>query len=156
MGILTGSKSIMADIKLDEETKKALLGVAPFSTASRNEFTPAIYLRKNEDGTDVIPEHARPVFILRPFAKVERDVALRIAATVETVSIAEIDECTRKIVTGWRNLFDAGTGEEIQYSGVDGCSASLWEDIPSMVRGAIFSRAILISGLLFGERLGLK
>jgi hypothetical protein len=148
----------MAEIRLTDEVKAALIGVAPFSTSQTMDFTPAVYMRKDADGSDIIPVEARPVFVIRPFSKGERDAAIKLSADVEKADSVEISEHCRKIVKGWRNLFDAGTGEDIPFKAdaLGICERELWESIPPMIRGAIFTRCIVISGLMFGDKLGLK
>lgn len=145
----------MAEKVFDEEVRKQLLGVLPFSVSATINYTPAQY--------DEIPEEFRPNFLLRAFNKAESEkvrATLLRASTMKTLDLEKATkEFVRQCVMGWDNLIDAGTMDPIDYkeeAGVGGCSKDLFDTLPVSVVGDIFKYIARISGLLNIEKLGLE
>ena len=103
---------------LTPEVRAALLSKIPFSVNATTEYTPKPYMTKIKDseGKDTdeysIPEEFRPVFTVRSFTKQESYDVKKVCTKGEEKGI---QEWTRKVVIGWKNMFDAGTLEEIEY-----------------------------------------
>jgi len=135
-------------IMLDEETKKALTGLAPFSAEVVFDFTPELYEKRG------IKEEFRPVYSLRVFTKAEQDSILTALESDDTGK--KLFEITRKAVMGWSTVIDIGNSELIEYVGdKNGCSAEVFGRITQVDRTAIFGKLSFVSGLRKTEQLGL-
>lgn len=142
---------------MDEETRKKLEGLLPFSVKSTTEFTPSSI------GED-IPEEYRPVFSIRPFNREEMRSATTIFKGLSNDSESgdlekedKLAECSRKVVMGWKNLFDVGTGEEIEYTQDvnGGADKEKFEMITPDMKASILVESVRISGLLNLSKVGL-
>ena len=138
---------------LDEATRKLLHSVAPFSSASSIKFTPAF--------CEVLPENIRPVYILRGFTVeegAEMDELLESAAAskLEKWNQKAFALC-RKVIIGWGNVFDIGSGEEVSYvpDPAGGIDKTLWAQHPINIKSALFTKAMNLHGLMDIEKLGL-
>ena len=145
---------------LTPEVRAALLSKIPFSVNATTEYTPKPYMTKVKDpeGKDIdeysIPEEFRPVFTLRSFTKQESYDVKKVCSKGEEKGI---QEWARKSVIGWKNLFDAGTLEEIEYKSdpTGGADKDLFSVIPEHVVADILMYVSSISGILDKDRLGL-
>jgi hypothetical protein len=137
---------------LDEQTKAMLRGVAPFAYTSTIEFTPDFF------STLQIEKQFVPVFIIRGLTVEEGrelDTMIRNASQATNFN-ADAFGFVRKLVTGWRNVFDAGSGEELAFiSENGGCPASLFEMLPQNVKNSIFTCVTKMRGLVDGAKVGL-
>lgn len=143
---------------LDEETKKALQGYAPFSTDAVINFTPIQWPKVDLDFI--------PVFHLRSFSQSETS-QLRMnyrklsdkPTDDEYAAVSDANlQLVRKCVVGWENLFDAGTGMEILYKedSDKGCDKDLWVRLPVWLVRVLLEGVRKISGLTPIDELGLR
>lgn len=150
---------------MDEDLRKKLHGLAPFSIKSTTKYTPPIY------GED-IPEEFRPIFYIRPYSRAEIKSAKKVLAEIskseekiasmtaeESEALEEsIYELARKVVMNWDRFYDAGSGSMIPYeSDINGgVDKELFYLIPSTIVGMILAEAVKISGMIDISKLGLK
>lgn len=149
----------MAKRILDEEARKALLGYVPFSIDCRIPYTP-------KEFSSIPDETLRPIFELRSLNQAEliqlkkNSMGLKRDSSNEDVSrMADANtQLIRACVLGWSNLFDAGSGEEIEYtaSPTGGCEEILFKRLPVWVVRSIMEQVRTISGLTDAEDLSLK
>lgn len=154
--------------ELTEEEREKLLGYFPFSIDATTEFTPEIYLQKEND-VFLIPDGYRPVFTLRPLDKVSYDKAAKIqleaglsykndvaghpsSGNTMLEKQQGVRDIVRAGVVGWQDYIDIGTGKEIQFASTE----DVFNKMPFAIVTEIFMHLLKISGLLPGERLGLK
>lgn len=145
---------------LDEETRKQLLGYVPFSVDATIDYTPTEY-------EAVRDESLRPVFKLRSLTQAEvtqlnhnslgylkKDVTHEEMSVISEKNILLVRAC----ILGWTNLFDAGTGEEIEYKSVTsgGCDEEIFKRLPGWLQQNIMTFVRQISGLSLAENLSLK
>jgi hypothetical protein len=141
----------MAELRLDEATKKALIGLMPFSQAGKMDFTPALF--------DNIPAKARPVFKQRSYTVAERqeyrDVIFDEKITDKSTRLLDI---VRRTVAGWDTVFDMSTGELMPFKADEdkGADKEAWGILPRVVQDALLVNVNTMSGLLPQERQGLK
>lgn len=144
--------------EMSKEERDALAGLLPFSADSRDEFTPGLF--------DAVPHYLRPVFMLRPYTQAEKDkvsdAMTKILTTPDKVDIAQITDFARWAVSGWRNVLDVATGDDVEFveakapvSQAVCCSKEAFALLPRATINAILRRANQISGLLSAETLGL-
>ena len=106
---------------LDEATRKALQGYNPFSAGATIDVTPDEY--------KPVPATEQPKFTIRCMTKEEKTKYTSIYASVKrddktgeapesewSVAAEKLDEIYNACLVGWRDYFDAGTGEEIQFA----------------------------------------
>jgi len=143
---------------LTEEIRRELLGLVPFSAGSADDFTPPVYLKKNSEGGYAIPEEFRPVFKVRCFTVEEKRGVTKMLVNIKDVDEESVTEAARKAVVGWKNLFDAGSNEELVFksSPEGGADPALFSMIPPAVTGALLFHASRISGIIAAEKLSLK
>jgi hypothetical protein len=145
---------------LDEETRKQLLGYVPFSTDATIKFTP-------DEFKAVKDETLRPVFELRSFTQAEvirmnKNSSGYLQKEITHEQIREIADKNCVIVSacmlGWSNLFDAGTGAEIEFkpSPSGGCDEKVFKQLPGWLQGSILDFVRHISGLSLAENLSLR
>ena len=138
---------------IDEETRNKLAGLMPFTAASTHEFCPI------SDKSE-IPEDLRPVLTVRAFTKPESKQAFELYRKYKELTTTDLEkahEMARKCVTGWVNVVDLATCEEVEYkSDGTGADVSLWGDIPQMLRSDVFVYLCRISGLTDFHVLGLR
>lgn len=145
---------------LDEETKKLLQGYVPFSCDAIYHHTPDLFTKSN------IPKELHPVFNLRclkqsELTQLKANHAALIKDDTDSMleSISESNnQIYRKCVTGWKNLFDAGTGELIEAkTDTDGSiSKDLWCTLPIWIVNDLSIVIRRISGVSTVEQLSLK
>jgi hypothetical protein len=137
---------------LDEATRAKLAGLVPFSDDAKVEFTPAVFENRGIDAD------LRPVFTLRGFRKTEKANTRKLLKDLEKADETAFKEAARKCILAWRNLFDAGTGEEIAFEiDADGdLKREIYDRLPVTVVGQILFEIARISGLLDMDKLGLK
>jgi len=143
---------------LTEEIRRELLGLVPFSAGSADDFTPPVYLKKNSEGGYAIPEEFRPVFKIRCFTVEEKRAVAKLLVNIKEADEETVTEAARKTVMGWKNLFDAGSNEEVVFKSAPDGSAdhTLFSQIPAAVAGALLFHASRISGIIASEKLSLK
>jgi hypothetical protein len=142
----------MAELRLDEKTRKSLLGLMPFTQGGVMDYTPEAYLS--------IPENIRPVFSLRAFTRQEscdiRSMFLNDKYSIEERAEKNMENA-RKVVMGWKNIYDLSTGEPLEYKGSAlGADKDLFSIFPDVIVSSIFRQASVMSGLLQQEKQGLK
>jgi hypothetical protein len=136
---------------LDEATRAQLRGFTPFSTEATISFTP-------EEFENIADVTLRPAFQLSPFTQAQKDqIAVNsksYAPDMPQEKIFEIaaanKEVLRGCVKGWSNLYDAGTGEEIEFS------KEAFNTLPGFIISGIRTSVEKISGLSEVTKLGLK
>jgi hypothetical protein len=149
---------------LDEKTKKALQGYLPFSSDVTIDFTPEEFQTNDTtfSGTKVckIPAEFQPKFAIRSMTKKEKEEYTAIYANVKKDADGKTPDSEWKAVgekmskvyqaclKGWRDFFDAGTGEEIQYGD--------WDMLPGWIQLSIAAEIRKISNLTPVEMLSLK
>lgn len=143
---------------LTEEIRRELLGLVPFSVNSTDDFTPTMFLKKNNNGEFLIPEEFRPVFKIRCFTVEEKRKVTKMLINIKETAEDNVRENTRMVVVGWRHLFDAGSNEEVVFKAAPdgGADPDLFAGIPASVAGALLFHASKISGIIDAEKLGLK
>jgi hypothetical protein len=143
---------------LTEEVRRELLGLVPFSVNSTDDFTPAVFLKKNGNGEFILPEEFRPVFKIRCFTVEEKRKVTKMLVNIKEAAEETVRESTRTVVVGWKNLFDAGSSQEIVFKPAQdgGADPELFSGIPASVAGALLFHASKISGIIDAEKLGLR
>lgn len=140
--------------KLDEETRKKLLGYAPFSTSVSITYTPSQW--------PDVPEMFRPKFYLRSFTQAELTQLKANYRALTDANGSEIGEqnmdLVRQCVTGWKDLYDLGTCDELVYTvdATGGCDKDQWKRLPVWLVREIMDEVRKMSGLVPVEDLGLK
>jgi hypothetical protein len=137
---------------LTEEQKKELLGYVPFSCSASDLYTP--------DEFKAVKEDLRPIFDLRPLNQAEmtqikkNSLGYTRDSTPDQVNaIADNNkEIIRECIKSWTNLYDAGSGEEIDFKK----DKELFNRLPNWLINSITDRIRRISGLSSAEDLGLK
>jgi hypothetical protein len=163
--------------ELTDDLRKQLAGYLPFSPSASIDYTPAFFLRKKEAWSDekkqfvsleefLIPDGYRPTFTLRPFTKEEYDEAGKVMhAEVLDVdnkklldNAAMTKELVRKVILGWKDFFDIGSLQEIEYKGGNGVDKDLWVStrLPDWVYSDLRNYVYRLSGITPGERISLK
>lgn len=140
----------MADKRiLTEDERKLLEGLAPFNVNSTTEYIPKPH--------QALPEALRPVFKLRAFRKEEADVARKVLGALKDTDEQKLREMVRVVIQGMDNLYDAATGELIEFKAAPdgGMDKDLFSTIPINVSSDILLYVCRISGLLNPEKLGL-
>lgn len=141
----------MADFRLDEATKKALLGLMPFSQNGTIDFTPDVF-------KDIIFK-ARPVFKQRAYTAQERQEIrdIYLSDDIKDKSPAILD-LVRRTVLGWENLFDLATASSLPFKADadKGADKEIWGIMPRILTDALVENVSKMSGLLPQERQGLK
>lgn len=150
---------------MDEETRKILTGLAPFSINSKFDFTPESYKTKKRDAEGkvldeyLIDECFWPVFTIRPWSRKETLESVKALTKFQNdMDDTAIRELVRKAVVGWDNLIDVSKSEEITYEAEsdNGAKKSVFESFPLTLVLDISHKIGNISGLNKDERLGLK
>lgn len=152
----------MSDHVMSDEVRQKLLGRCPFNTSSTIDYTPEIFLTKTEDGEYELEEEYRPVFLVSSFNKQDAiDVSNSSIKAKDGKDaneyVKDITERARKCTKGWKNLYDPGTMQPIDYK-TDingGADKDLFNALPLQVIQEIFVFISGISGLKNFERSGL-
>ena len=140
---------------LDEATKKMLQGYVPFSVTATTTYTP-------EEFKSIKDKSLHPVFTLRSLNQSEMTQLKKNASTYtkdttseELNTLAEENmEIVRMCVKSWKNIYDAGTGEEIIFSESE--VKDLFKCLPIWIIKNITEFVKKISGLTTADELGLK
>lgn len=140
---------------LDEATKKAMIGVLPMTSSSTILFTPPVY-----DQIQVADEF-KPKFRIRGLTNSEGqklDGLVRNAGQGKTEQFNnEAFDICRSVITGWENVFDLGSGEEINFIGESGtCSEESFELLPVVIKNEIFTFIMTLHGLVDTAKMGLQ
>lgn len=140
--------------RIDEDVKKQLIGMLPFSSSRQVDFTPEKY--------DCIPEEYRPVFKMRPLTTAEAENVKETLIKMKDLKTIDLErrtkEAVRKCLVGWDNFIDIGKEEYIEYKedAICGCDKELFSAIPTSIIGDMFFYLTKLSGLLDIEKLSLK
>lgn len=145
--------------ELTEEERQNLAGFLPFSKDATIDFIPASFLQKSAAGEYVVPEGYRPIFTLRTMNKEMYDKTVKIQIEMgQGVPLiqkqAAIRDIVKSCIVGWSDFIDIGKTppEEIKHEDTEYKTNM----IPWPVVLEIFMFLLKISGLLPGEKLGLK
>jgi hypothetical protein len=151
---------------MTEELRKQLAGYLPFSNEAVIGFTPQAFLLKDVKDKFRIPEQFHPIFSVRCFTKSEYEEAKKILHEElsdkdkkgESETFQKTRDLVRKVVTGFKNLWDIGTMMEISYKSdpAGGCDKALWDKIPDFIYYEIRNYVHQISGITPGELVSLK
>jgi hypothetical protein len=136
----------MSDRSLPPELRQELLSKLPFSATSTVEYTPDIF-------KDITEEY-KPVFTIRSWTRNEAKIVM---SSQGKIDVEKAREYTRKATVGWRNVFDAGSGNEIDYvaDSTTGCDKALWDALPDTLYVELFKYVSQISGLALREKTSL-
>ena len=144
--------------ELTDEERKKLIGYLPFSKEETIEYTPPAYLVKDEAGAFLMPDGYRPVFTIKPMQKTEYDKAMKIqievgqGASTKLGKQIGIRDIVQESIAGWTDLVDLGKMAEFKFEKTEDCISKLpWPLILD-----IFMYLLKVSGLMPGEKLGLK
>ena len=139
----------MADRSLTAEEKKMLEGLAPFNMASTVEYVPTPH--------KVLPENLRATFVVRPFRKPEAEQVRRTISKVKNEDEAKLRDFARQVIKGMSNVYDAATGETIEYKDDEAgvMDKAVFDLIPVTIISDILMYVCRISGLIAAERQGL-
>ncbi len=143
----------MAEFRLDEKTKKSLLGLMPFTQSGTMNFTPSMF--------DTIPIEAQPIFKQRAFTRGEvqqyRDIIKDDGAKTDD-KLTLLMALTRPTVLGWERQFDLATGDLLPFKADEdkGASKDLWTLIPDVIKLSLYRNCSIASGLQVQEKQGLK
>jgi hypothetical protein len=129
-------------IELTPELKEKLLGLAPFNSTIPYEFTPEAFTKQN------LPADMTPVFSILSMTHGEEEELRRIHSSA-TPSDEAYKKFLRKKTVGWVNLFDAATGEEIEFEAdpAGGCSAAAFEKLSAWLILVIAGKIHYISAM---------
>lgn len=151
--------------EMDEETRKLLTGLAPFSINSKIDFTPESYKTKKRDAEGkvleeyLIDESFWPTITIRPWSRKETLESVKALTKFQNdMDDTGIRELVRKATVGWNNLIDVSKNEEITFEAEadGGAKKSVFESFPLTLILDISHKIGNISGLNKDERLGLK
>lgn len=144
------------DKTLTPEIRERLLSKLPFTQSATVEYTPECFLSKENDEY-LIPEDFRPVFTLRAFTRFEMD-AVKKTCTPDKFDEMGVRNVVRKCVMGWKNLYDAATSKEIDYTADanGGASKDIFDIMPIIVVTQLLQYLSQISGIIDIDKTGLK
>lgn len=136
----------MAARVLTTEEKKMLEGLAPFNINSVVEYT----AKPHRD----LPEEIRPLFKVRSYKKSEIDEVRKLISKLDEKDEPRMREYARIIMVGMEKMYDAATGEPIEYKAAPdgGMDKDLFATMPLSVVTDIMLYACRISGLLAAEK----
>lgn len=139
----------MADFTLTEEERKQLEGLTPFNVESTVTYTPEAY--------KALPDKIRPVFTVRALRKDESEKLRKTLSKVSTSDEGYLRETVRLVIKGLSNMFDAATGNEIEYRAAPdgGMDKDIYSTIPVHITSDILMYVSRISGLMPPEKQGL-
>lgn len=156
----------MAEIReISESTKKALTGLAPISLKSTVSFTPDSYKIRKKDAEGklteeyLVEEAAWPIFKMRPWTKLEgAHIKKNLSKMAESKDDSEMREYIRRTITGWENLIEAESGDDIPFESEPegGVSKELFGIFPTALITDLLNKALSISGIADFERMGLR
>lgn len=131
---------------LDDATKKLLEGLTSFNVSAHIWYTAGIH--------SSLPEDIKPSFKLRSFRKNEMDAVKKLLSKIDSVKEDELKEYVRYCILDWKNWYDAGTGELIDFKiSPDGnMDKDLFNTIPTQVVTDLLLYIIKISGLMNIEK----
>jgi hypothetical protein len=145
---------------LDEETRKLLQGYTPFSVDATVNFIPQIYIDNIKDSS------LHPIFKIRCMKQSETtQLKANYASSLKDKSDESIAKIAsdnlsiiRACILGWSNLYDSGTGEEIEFKAdpAGGADKTLWEILPRWLITSLMEYVKKISGLSLIDELSLK
>lgn len=132
----------MSEMRLTEEERKVLEGLTPFNVGSTVSYTPGAYSH--------LPEHIRPVFTVRPLRKDESEKLRKVIAAVKVTDEAYLRETVRLLISAMDRLFDAATGEQIEYKAAPdgGMDKDIYALLPIHITSDILMYVCRISGLI--------
>jgi hypothetical protein len=142
---------------LDEAMKAALLGVSPLSSSSKINFTPPVFSKIE------IKDEFKPVFQLRGLTVEEKQLLDElVSSSVKADNDKEAWNkkafaLTKGLIVGWQNVFEVGTGDELDFIGESGsCTSSLFDMLPVIIKNQLFSRVMQMHGLMDTTKMGLQ
>jgi hypothetical protein len=149
---------------LDEATRTSLRGYVPFSVNATMEVSLNDLLPENSKLK--VDENFIPVFSVRPFTQAEVIQLRKNIGSLPTnpnptqydMIVEQNMKLIRACIMNWRNVFDDGSGEEIQYRAdpSGGCDQTLFKMLPEYISIGLMGVIRRISGLSSVEALGLK
>lgn len=134
----------MAEYKLDDKLKKALLGAMPFSCDVEIAFNP---LEKSS-----IPEEVKPLFYVTSFTNEEKKEARAIVIDGYKKNFDQLCKLLHKKLSRWENVFDLATGKKIEYDG----TLEKFLVLPESIIIPMFDFCNKISGIYALDQLSLK
>jgi hypothetical protein len=144
---------------MNEEVRKQLMGLLPYSDSAREHYIPKDFVDKK------IPEEFKPVFELKPWTQAEKDDMMILIQQMDTIDKKEahiinkkLNEGTRKAITGWKNFYDIGSGELIEYQEdkKGGADKKVWDRVPDTIKTSLYFKVGGMSGILAPEIVSLK
>ena len=131
-------KSTINKIKMTPEIARQMAGLLPITLDARKRFTPSAY--------DDSPKDFRPVFILKPMTKLQKQSLAGIAQSGDSAFYALVMECIDTV----ENFWDVVTMEQAEFT------IAHLEAMRGDITGEIVDNVLFISGLSTGEKAGLK
>jgi len=121
--------------RLDEETKKKMMGLVPITSDFTVDFTPEVF----KD----FPVEIQPVFTLKPWNNKEIKEVAKVGEDDTKAMLA-----IAKQIVGWKNVIVLPTEDELVYEPdpKGGVKVELLERIPTKVSVAILTELGRISG----------
>jgi hypothetical protein len=142
------------DHVMDEETKKKMRGLLPYSDKSVLAFTPETYQQLDVD------DKYKPVFYMRGLTRGEHILLLDLSRgnkEKDEISAKQL-EALRFVITGWKSLFDAASGTEVEFSKDPdgGVNSSVFYALHYSVQIELINQMYDMSGLTAVEKVSLK
>jgi hypothetical protein len=141
----------MADLKMDEATRKSLLGLMPFTQGGTIMFVPECMAN--------LPEEFQSSLKLRSLNRQEFNEVRELYSNDKIENKQDpLWAISRKAVLGWNKVFDLATGEPISFKADPdgGIDKDSWEMLPLVIRREIATTIFTMSGLIYEERVALK
>lgn len=139
---------------MDEETKKKMRGLLPYSDKSICAFTPEAYSALDVD------DKYKPIFYMRGLTREEHMQLMELTQSGKSQNETTLMQLAvlRGVVTGWKNLFDAATGTEIAFStdSDNSANSSVLFALHYTVQINLIGQMYDMSGLIELDKLSLK
>jgi len=126
-------------IKMTKEAAAQLMGLMPISAEARHRFTPGEFAG--------VPEEFRPVFVIRPMTKADKQVYSK---SFDPKTIKSYESCIFDCIESVENIYDVVSLEPVDFT------LDYFMAIHPTVREKIASEVLRVSCLLPIEALGLK
>lgn len=136
-------------IVLTEDQKKMLEGLSSFNVNSTIWYTAKPH--------EKLPEEIRPEFKLRSFKRTEIERVRKLLSNVKETDEQELRDFTRLCICDIRKVYDAGTGELVEYKSAPdgGMDKDLFATLPIVIMSDILMYVARLSGLVAPEQRGL-
>lgn len=128
-------------IKMTKEAAATLIGLMPISAESRHRFTPAEFQAAG------VPEEFRPVFVIRPMTKADKQVYSK---SFDPKTTKSYESCIFDCIESVENAYDVVSLEPIDFT------LEYFMAIHPTIREKIASEVLRVSCLLPIEAMGLK